>query len=254
MNTPEMEPYDLKVLFNPTDTNEAMFQTETANVRRGHAFMDRREDVDLWLDAREKDLTLLEDKLLTIDSRDPRSPSAVRQAAALRSGIARVRLETARLKRRIFVSIEFTEENELKIGAVERACRKVGITFVVVTAPNDQNIIWREVIEQMRDTTDFIGIWTPSSKTPRSTRPSPWCVWELGLANAMGLPAYVFGDHAADLADYKAIHATEFYYDFKSMKEFEDKVMHVVQIIAKTDDPLSARRRTYPMYPTRGLR
>jgi hypothetical protein len=263
MTAPDMEPYDLKVLFNPIDTNEIMLQTDTADVSHGRAFMDKREDVDEWLDAREKDLSVLENKLLKIDSRDRRSALAVRHADALRSGIARVRLETARLKRQIFVSIEFTKKNELKIAAVQRACRKMGITFVVVRAPKDQKIIWQEVIAQMRDTTDFIGIWTPSIKAsppsikapPRSKkRPSPWCVWELGLANALGLPAYIFGDDAADLTDYKAIHATEFYYDFKSMKQFEDKIMRVVQIIAKTDDPLSARRRTYPTYPTRGLR
>ena len=255
MTTAEMEPYDLKVLFNPKETNEVMLQTETTKVSHGRAYMDKREDVDAWIDAREKDLTGLETKLLKIDSRDRHSAPLVRHAAALRSGIARVRMETARLKRRIFVSTEFTKKNELKIAAVQRACRKVGITFVVVRAPNkDQKVIWREVIDQMRDTTDFIGIWTPSIKAPSSSRPSPWCVWELGLANAMGIPAYVFGDHTADLADYKAIQGEHFYYDFKNMKEFEDKVMHVVQIIAKTDDSLSARRRTYPRYPTTGLR
>ena len=245
LDAPEMHSYDLSVFFDHAEANSSMLQPEVATTNQGQFFVLKREDVDQWLNAKEAELARVSNDLEGIDSRDRyNNAPSLRHARALRTGIAQVRRETARLKRRIFISIEFTTKNEPKIAAVERACRQEGITYDVVRTPKDQRIIWEEVIDRMRDTTDLIAIWTPSIKAPPpSKRPSPWCVWELGIANALGLTPYVFADHTADLADYKLIHGSEFYYEFKTAADFQTKIAAVVQTIARTGDATRIRPR-----------
>ena len=246
MNDPELQAYDLRLFFEPEDAKEAM-ETDTTETNHGQAYADQREDVDRWLTAKEADLATIESELQRTDSRD-----GYREAAALRAGIKKVRQETARLKRKVFISVEFTDENELKIAAAEVACRKMGFTPIVVRTPKDQRIIWEGVIERMRDCTDFVGIWTPSSKTLESKRPSPWCVWELGIANALGLRTYVFGDLNADLTDYRAIHGTEFYYKFKTALEFDEHFSEVMQDIARRSNVVTMKKSAYPGSAPRG--
>ncbi len=195
-------------------------------------------DVDNWLKEKEK-----EHAKLNYQSRakgklsptiDKKAAQRNRQRNALRIGIEKVRRETGRLRPKVFLSIEFTKANEQRIKFVEEYCKQAGLSFDVVRQPKDINnrVIRTEVISRIRDATHFIGVWTPSSKGPKKNkRPSPWCVWELGIANALGLPSDILAQKGTDLVDYSVIHGTDFYYPYGTSGEFRDKIKRIINDI-----------------------
>jgi hypothetical protein len=172
----------------------------------------------------------------------PLSDPEVPYVRALKAGIEKVQNETDRLRPKVFLSIEFTERNQKRIEAIRAACHLGGVDIEMVRSSTGEEVLWREIIERMRQSTDFVAVWTPSPKAPLgSKRPSPWCLWELGVANALGIQARVMIEKGTDVQDYIVIHGGEFYYPFSTPDEFHSNVAKIVELITK--------RRIDALYP-----
>jgi glycine cleavage system regulatory protein len=237
LEAPDLAKFNLQSFFDPSAAAFAMRPQDPLVKTHRTPHYPLRTDVDEWLNAKVAALATVENKLNAIDSRDRTlSAPAVREANALRSGTAKVRRETDRRQRSIFLSLEFTKQNDAKIDLFEQACRQTGVILDVVRKPKDQKTIWLEVMKRMQQATDFVAIWTPSSKWKNSKRPSPWCVWELGIANALRLPYYVMCDKKTDVKDYTVVHSGRFYYPYDGNKELSAEIHRIVREIAISYD------------------
>jgi len=234
LSSKNLEDYKLTWFFTPDDAKKAML--ERINLPgNNQPFMPKRLNVNMWLKEKEEELGKLgiESRKKDIRSRTTNQNSLRKadQRLALLSGIEKVRRETGLLRNQVFLSLEFTDINKERIPVIADCCREVDLAFDVVETPKNEKAISAEVISRIRNSTHFIAIWTPSAKGPDGKRPSPWCLWELGVANALGKPFYVLVQNGTELLDYNIIHHSNFYYPFGSPGEFKTKVNEIINSI-----------------------
>jgi hypothetical protein len=176
------------------------------------------QNLDLWLAETERRLEPPSGGSKQPRGRAPANGSVSSGPArlALKTAIEKVRRASGHLRPQVFLSIEFTTLNQQRIATVRDICRTVGISLDVVQSSKSQPIIWQEVLARLRASTHFVAVWTPSEKKgARGRRPCPWCLWELGVANAFGLPFRVVIQKDTNTIDYMSMHGSQFYSTFE---------------------------------------
>jgi len=208
---------DIQILFDRESASKQIRRAEAPR-RLRPTVAERHVEVDDWLLEKQQ---RLED---TVD-RGPgaelaptaRTEAHRRYRSALQVGMERVQRATGRRQNRLFLSIEFNELNEQRINLVRDSCSDRNLILDVVRKSEGEPIIWQEVVARITRANLFLAIWTPSLKGgpgEHGGRPSPWCTWELGVANALGVSMSVFIQDGMDTVDYRAIHGNEFYRTF----------------------------------------
>jgi predicted amino acid-binding ACT domain protein len=193
------------------------------------------EKLDSWLAAAER---RLEHSIGESPRRCGRAVAAAccneTERLALATAIDRVRRASGRLRPQIFLSLEFTTLNQQRIAAVRDICQAVGVSLDVVRSSTSESIIWQEVQARLRAATHFLALWTPSEKKgAKGRRPSPWCLWELGAANALGLPFRVVIQKDTNTIDYISMHPSQYYasFDRDNTDEFRRVVREAVDTL-----------------------
>lgn len=240
LNSAELRSYRLSWFFEYTESRKAMREAVAASNPWSVYQLQPADDLDQWLAQKDSELLALSRERDADGRFAALADPDIRYGRALKDGINKVRRATNQVRRRIFLSIEFTARNEVKIKLVQTACRMAGVDLEIVRDSEGHNVIWQEVIERMQQSTDFVAVWTPSSKVnDGSKRPSPWCLWELGVANALGLRARVLLEKGTDVAEYRLIHGEEFYYEFGTADDFGrriDKIIREMKMSRRKDD------------------
>ncbi|HYC59202.1 MAG TPA: hypothetical protein VEK79_06505 [Thermoanaerobaculia bacterium] len=240
LTSADLSQYRLQLFFERAQARNAMRERVTT-YREAYYIRPNDRDLDLWLEERERDLQVLSET-----SRERSlTPAEKRYERALTLGIERVRSETGRMKRKIFLSIEFTKRNRPRIEWIESECKRAGFAVDVVKDSKDEPIIWREVIERIERATDVIAVWTPSEKTKPTKRVSPWCLWELGAANALRKGSHVLLQEGMDPLDYRLVHGVEYYYRFDDDNEFRTELARIIEKIGGSEPMALPQRRWY---------
>jgi hypothetical protein len=117
------------------------------------------------------------------------------------------------------------------------------MTLDVVKRSKQDPIIWQEVLRRIRQRTHFLAVLAPSTKNKRGIkRPSPWCSWELGVANANQKPCQVLIEEGTDCIDYSMIHGNQFFLPFKrkSADSFRESVKQAIRkfVMGKTQQQM----------------
>lgn len=175
---------------------------------------------------------------------------------ALAEGISEVSRVTGLRPRRLFLSIAHTEENEPLIRLVREVCDQSGFVCDVVESGERHTVVRAEVRSRIERATHFLGVWTQSRwerggrqqahrgrvhtspvedpkradgrevvAPPRHRtrkwrpRPSPWCLWEIAVAEVLGRPFRVVVQEGMSFVDYEALYSASFALRFTRDRE-----------------------------------
>ena len=82
----------------------------------------------------------------------------------------------------IFVSFMFSRSELFEVA--REPLRDAGCVAHTGQDPDEKNVFRQVIIDRVRNSQGFLGIWTPRE----DGQISPWLLWELGVAQAFGLP------------------------------------------------------------------
>lgn len=172
--------------------------------------------------------------------------------------------------RRLFLSIAHTRANEELVAVVRDVCQSMGFSCDVVDATERDMGVRAEIRRRIELATHFLAVWTdsrwdanfasnrsrgrPNDSRPatpgtvertgdraarrkddprdRRPRPSPWCLWEIAVAEVLNRPRRVLIQDGISRADYEALYSAEFAFRFvrnRKLDEFRRKVEQAVQ-------------------------
>lgn len=159
--------------------------------------------------------------------------------AALGLGIKKVRVAHGQVRPRLFLSLEFSPTNEVRIDIARSSCDSRGISLDVVKGTEEKPVVREEVLARISRATHFIGLWGPSQKDQDSRRCSPWLLWELGVASALRMPYGVLVEEGTNTLDYVAIHGERFYYSFSASdgSSFRQQFERCLDLVLGTEVP-----------------
>jgi predicted amino acid-binding ACT domain protein len=216
----ELRRFACKPFFSLADSKKAMRASPVDGIGAGPWRPQGARGRDAWI---EKTARLAHSTSSGIDLSWDRQTRQRRAAAHsnLVDGLRRFQRAINRLPRRVFVSMELTDINKVRAEILRKVAATRGVEIDVVDSPKGRSRrIAGEVLARLRDCSHFLGVWTPWSKaSDESTRPSPWCGWELGAAQALGLPSYILLEKNTKADDH--IEKDLFYAVFSSVQEFE---------------------------------
>lgn len=90
--------------------------------------------------------------------------------------------EKMRITPKLFLSYEFSK-SEIE-GVAKKMIVERQITLIDGKSPNEYSIFRKAIVERIKNSQIFLGIWTKSDHKDMSS----WFFWELGVAEAFGLP------------------------------------------------------------------
>jgi len=197
------------LFFNPSDADTVMRQGQGEGKIRPR-MLKRAIGLEEWLASKEEHLEELENE-------KEGQEDLARRIKALKRGISAVRAASGLGRPKIFISIQFTKKNLDRVREAERSCSEMEVDLEVSYGYRERKIVREEVLSSIRGCTHFIGVWTPWTKEEEelSDRPSPWCLWEVGVANTLGLPFAVLIEKGTQADDFKVLHGQEFYHSFE---------------------------------------
>lgn len=175
--------------------------------------------IDEWINSTEALLHGLDVHISESDHRD------------VRSAVHAIKFLTGRGRPRVFISVAYDGNHDL-IREIERACSEVECEPHIARITRDPTV--REgVIREIRDSECFLGVWTMHRRTTKQEdiAPSPWCVWEAGVAEAFNIETHFVLESSINRSYYEAIYADKPCLSFqrRSMDSFRDAIMTKVQ-------------------------
>ncbi len=231
--------FDVSVYFEPKDA-DAKHKVEGAGLVSGHGDRGRAAAqrlhpprrpiaMGMWLEERERLLdsrrsprTLSDAGTQPDDDESLGAPSPRERRLALEVGVDVVRRLTGRVRRRLFLSIAQIEVNTARVQQVRTACEDHGFVFDYLELEERNNVVTREIRERIARCTHFLAVWTPSRwdrarpNRRKLQRPSPWCLWELAVAETLERPFRVLIQDCVAKVDFEAVYSSKFFYSFGS--------------------------------------
>lgn len=199
------------------------------------------------VDAKRDDRSEHDDHMLFHAPLDDRTDRNDRRTLA--EGVAEVIRITRLRPRRLFLSIAHIAQNDDLVDVVRDVCHQNQFYCDVVTSTERSMGVRAEVRRRIEDCTHFLGVWThsrwdsgtdesgrfrverrrgpdtaegePSKRNgadevvdERLPRPSPWCLWEIAVAEVLGRTIRVAIQDGMSRADYEALYSAEFAFRF----------------------------------------
>ena len=213
----ELSKYNPEIFFSRSKADRSMRTKQAVPIRRQVRILRRQVAVEDWLKTSEQRMDAVVDK---------------HEKRILQIGLRKVREATGRLVPTVFLSLEFSKVNRARIQVVRDCGQELGVRIDVVESARREHVVWHELVDRISRATHFISIWTPTEKSPETdNRPSPWCLWELGVANALRKPFAVAIQEGTNMLDYGKIHGGRVYFPFHDEAEFKKKIFDLLSEI-----------------------
>ncbi len=219
LDSSELSEYNLEIFFERSKADRAMRSQQTTPIRRHLRVLRRKTEVGDWLESSERRL---------------RGATGKRERRAIQIGLEKVRKATGRVIPVVFLSLEFSQVNRSRIQIVRDCGEKLGVRIDVVESARREHVVWHELVDRVSRATHFVSVWTPTEKGQGTDdRPSPWCLWELGVANALHKPFAVVIQEGTSMLDYGEIHGGRVYSPFRDEAEFKRMINELLKQIVE---------------------
>jgi hypothetical protein len=108
--------------------------------------------------------------------------------------------------------------------------------FTVVTGKNllEYNLFRRGLLEKMGSCTHFLGVWSDDGAQIVGDKhwPSPWLLWEFGVAEASGLAWRLLISEKIDEAAWKRL-APEKQHSIFGETDFQARLSEILEVLSK---------------------